>query len=139
VSVVRPPGHDADVPAFCRELGVPGLADVHVHFLPPRLLRRVWQYFDAAGPLVGTTWPIRYRWPDEQRVAHLRCARSAGTTLQACSGSPATAHSGPASLRRRHPRGSVGVPAPRGQARWSRRPMTKANPYSTPITISRKW
>ena len=24
------------------------------------------------------------------------------------------------------------------QARWSRRPMTKANPYSTPITISRK-
>ena len=46
--------------------------DVHVHFLPPRLLRRVWQYFDAAGPLVGTTWPIRYRWPDEQRVAHLR-------------------------------------------------------------------
>ena len=27
-------------------------------------------------------------------------------------------------------------PRPR-QARWSRRPMTKANPYSTPITISR--
>src|SRR5256885_12911917 len=37
-----------------------------------RLLRRVWEYFDAAGPLVGTAWPIRYRWPDEQRVAHLR-------------------------------------------------------------------
>lgn len=60
------------MPAFCRALGVPGLADVHVHFLPPRLLRRVWEYFDAAGPLVGITWPIRYRWPDEQRVAHLR-------------------------------------------------------------------
>ena len=60
------------MPAFCRALGVPGLADVHVHFLPPRLLRRVWAYFDAAGPLVGTAWPIRYRWPDEQRVAHLR-------------------------------------------------------------------
>ena len=72
VSVVRPPGHDEDVPAFCHALGVPGLADVHVHFLPPRLLRRVWEYFDAAGPLVGITWPIRYRWPDEQRVAHLR-------------------------------------------------------------------
>src|SRR6184192_2410894 len=72
MTVVRPPGHDADVPAFCQALDVPGLADVHVHFLPPRLLRRVWQYFDAAGPLVGTTWPIRYRWPDEQRVAHLR-------------------------------------------------------------------
>ena len=72
MTVVRPPGEDADVPAFCQALGVPGLADVHVHFLPPRLLRRVWEYFDAAGPLVGTTWPIRYRWPDEQRVAHLR-------------------------------------------------------------------
>jgi hypothetical protein len=65
------PGEDADMLAFCRALGVPGLADGHVHFLPPRLLRRVWEYFDAAGPLVGTTWPIRYRWPDEQRVAHL--------------------------------------------------------------------
>jgi uncharacterized protein len=55
VSAVPPPGGDADVPAFCRALGVPGLADVHVHFLPPRLLRRVWEYFDAAGPLVGIT------------------------------------------------------------------------------------
>jgi uncharacterized protein len=72
VSAVRPPREDADVPAFCRALGVPGLADVHVHFLPRRLLRRVWEYFDVAGPLVGTAWPIRYRWPDEQRVAHLR-------------------------------------------------------------------
>jgi cytosine/adenosine deaminase-related metal-dependent hydrolase len=72
VSAVPPPGGDADVPAFCRALDIPGLADVHVHFLPPRLLRRVWEYFDAAGPLVGITWPIRYRWPDEQRVTHLR-------------------------------------------------------------------
>ncbi|MEV4543396.1 amidohydrolase family protein [Micromonospora echinaurantiaca] len=63
---------DAEVPAFWRGLGLPGLADVHVHFLPPRLLRRVWAYFDAAGPLVGTEWPIRYRWSDAERVAHLR-------------------------------------------------------------------
>ncbi|WP_446210458.1 amidohydrolase family protein [Micromonospora sp. IBSANI012] len=66
------PADDDDVPAFCRHLGIPGLADVHVHFLPPRLLRRVWAYFDAAGPLVGTEWPIRYRWSDDDRVAHLR-------------------------------------------------------------------
>ena len=72
MSVVQPPAGDADVPAFCQAVGIPGLADVHVHFLPPRLLRRVWEYFDAAGPLVGTAWPIRYRWPDSQRVAHLR-------------------------------------------------------------------
>lgn len=63
---------DADVPAFWQALGLPGLADVHVHFLPSRLLHKVWAYFDAAGPLVGVPWPIRYRWPDEERVAHLR-------------------------------------------------------------------
>jgi predicted TIM-barrel fold metal-dependent hydrolase len=66
------PADDADIPAFCRALGVPGLADIHVHFLPPRMLRRVWEYFDAAGPLVGVSWPIRYKWSDEERVAHLR-------------------------------------------------------------------
>ncbi|ASW55836.1 amidohydrolase family protein [Plantactinospora sp. KBS50] len=63
---------DADVPEFWRSLGLPGIADVHVHFLPERLLRRIWAYFDAAGPLVGIEWPIRYRWSDEDRVAHLR-------------------------------------------------------------------
>jgi predicted TIM-barrel fold metal-dependent hydrolase len=47
------PEEDEDVPGFWRALGLPGLADVHVHFLPPRLLRRVWQYFDEAGPLIG--------------------------------------------------------------------------------------
>ena len=72
MDLARPPQDDADVPAFWRSLGVPGLADVHVHFLPPRLLRKVWGYFDQAGPLVGVTWPIRYKWSDEQRVAHLR-------------------------------------------------------------------
>jgi uncharacterized protein len=60
------------VPAFWQALGLPGLADIHVHFLPPRMLRRVWAYFDEAGPLVGVPWPIRYKWTDEERVAHLR-------------------------------------------------------------------
>src|SRR5580692_6259703 len=63
---------DGEVPGFWRGLGVPGLADVHTHFLPPRMLRRVWEYFDAAGPLVGVSWPIRYKRSDEERVAHLR-------------------------------------------------------------------
>jgi hypothetical protein len=64
---------DLDVPAFCDALGIPGLADVHVHFLPPRLLRRVWAYFDEGGPLLGRTWPIHYRLPDDaDRVARLR-------------------------------------------------------------------
>ncbi|MFG2056105.1 amidohydrolase family protein [Micromonospora sp. NPDC048930] len=68
----RPPAEDAAVPGFWRRLGLPGLADVHTHFLPPRLLHKVWAYFDSAGPLVGREWPIRYRWDDDARVAHLR-------------------------------------------------------------------
>jgi hypothetical protein len=65
------PASVAEVPAFWRSLGLPGLADIHVHFLPPRMLRRVWGHFDMAGPRVGTSWPIIYRWSDEDRVAHL--------------------------------------------------------------------
>jgi uncharacterized protein len=63
---------DARVPEFWRGLGLPGLIDMHVHFMPPRLLRRVWAYFDAAGPLIGRTWPIRYRWSEPDLLAHLR-------------------------------------------------------------------
>jgi predicted TIM-barrel fold metal-dependent hydrolase len=63
---------DADVPAFWRDLGLPGLFDVHVHFLPPRMERKVWAQFDNAGPLIGREWPIAYKWPEEQRVEHLR-------------------------------------------------------------------
>jgi uncharacterized protein len=62
---------DTEVPAFWRALGLPGLVDVHVHFLPPRMLRRVWQHFAEAGPLIGREWPIIYRWSDDERVAHL--------------------------------------------------------------------
>ena len=36
------------------------------------MLRRVWDYFDEAGPLIGMSWPIQYKWTDEERVAHLR-------------------------------------------------------------------
>jgi predicted TIM-barrel fold metal-dependent hydrolase len=63
--------NDTDVPGFWRALGLPGLIDAHVHFLPPRMMRRVWAHFDEAGPLIGRPWPIRYRWPEERRVAHL--------------------------------------------------------------------
>ena len=69
---VRPPEDDGEVPTFWRALGLPGLADIHTHFLPPRMLRRVWEYFDAAGPLVGRSWPIRYKGSDEERVRQLR-------------------------------------------------------------------
>lgn len=64
--------HDGDVPAWWRDIGAPGLFDVHVHFMPPRVQRKVWEQFDTAGPLIGRPWPIRYRGTDEERVATLR-------------------------------------------------------------------
>jgi predicted TIM-barrel fold metal-dependent hydrolase len=63
---------DAEVPAWWRALGLPGLLDVHVHFLPPRMREKVWAQFDQAGPLIGREWPIRYRGSDEERVETLR-------------------------------------------------------------------
>jgi uncharacterized protein len=68
---VPAPRTDDEVAAWARDLGLPGIVDVHVHFLPPRMMRRVWAYFAEAGPLVGQAWPIIYQWPDDQRVAHL--------------------------------------------------------------------
>ena len=62
---------DAAVPAFWRRLGLPGLVDVHVHFLPPRMLAAVWAFFDEAQEAYGTSWPIVYRIPDADRIALL--------------------------------------------------------------------
>jgi len=53
-------------------LGLPGIIDIHVHLLPPRLQTAIWTYFDAAGPMLGREWPIRYRWAVPDLVAHLR-------------------------------------------------------------------
>ena len=66
------PVTDAQVRAYWRSLDLPGIVDVHVHFMPDRVMRKVWAYFDAAGPLTGRPWPIRYRWSDEDRLEHLR-------------------------------------------------------------------
>jgi uncharacterized protein len=63
---------DAEVPAWAQRLGIPGLYDVHVHFLPPKIMAKVWAQFDSQGPLIGRPWPIRYRGSDEERVAQLR-------------------------------------------------------------------
>lgn len=63
---------DTDVPAWWEQLGLPGLIDIHTHFLPERMMRRVWAHFDQAGPLIGRPWPITYRWDQERRLAHVR-------------------------------------------------------------------
>lgn len=63
---------DSDVPAWWQRLGLPGVVDIHTHFLPDRMMRRVWAHFDEAGPLIGRPWPIEYRWDQDRRLAHLR-------------------------------------------------------------------
>lgn len=63
---------DEELPGFLAELGIPGLFDVHVHFMAPEILAKVWAYFDGVGPLIGRPWPITYRGTDDERVAQLR-------------------------------------------------------------------
>ncbi len=64
--------NDSGVPAWAAALGVPGLYDVHVHFMPAPVMNRVWEHFDAGGPLLGREWPITYRGSDSDRVQQLR-------------------------------------------------------------------
>lgn len=54
------------------ELGLPGIIDVHTHFMPKRVMDKVWAYFDSAGPLLGRTWPVSYRISESRRVDTLR-------------------------------------------------------------------
>lgn len=68
----RPALTDADVPAYWTGLGLPGLVDVHVHFLPPRVLAKVWAYFDHAEEHYGAAWPVQYRLDEAERLARLR-------------------------------------------------------------------
>ena len=55
----------AEVTAFWQELGLPGLVDVHTHFMPPNVQAKVWAVLEQA-------WPIAYRQPEVGRVALLR-------------------------------------------------------------------
>ncbi len=68
---MRPPVDDADVPRYWRELGLPGLVDVHVHFLPDRVQAKVWDYFAQAETHYGAGWPITYAMPHDERLAVL--------------------------------------------------------------------
>jgi uncharacterized protein len=58
---------DDDVPAFLAALGIPGIVDAHVHFLPDNLQEAVWRWFDRLNP----RWPVTYRSPPAERVEAL--------------------------------------------------------------------
>jgi predicted TIM-barrel fold metal-dependent hydrolase len=62
----------AEVRQMWSALGLPGVIDVHTHFMPKSVMDKVWQYFDSAGPLVGREWPIKYRTAESERVQLLR-------------------------------------------------------------------
>jgi predicted TIM-barrel fold metal-dependent hydrolase len=62
----------AEVRLVWSALGLPGVIDVHTHFMPKSVMDKVWQYFDSAGPLVGREWPINYRTAESERVQMLR-------------------------------------------------------------------
>src|SRR5207302_1282320 len=57
---------------FWRDLGLPGLVDIHTHFMPPNVLAKVWAFFEGGHAGAGRAWPIAYRLPEEERVALLR-------------------------------------------------------------------
>ena len=65
------PEADEDLPGFLADLGLPGIVDVHVHFLPANVLAKVWGYFDRAQENYGMAWPVHYRLPEPERVAVL--------------------------------------------------------------------
>lgn len=53
-------------------LGLPGLIDIHTHFMPKPVMDAVWRYFDDADKHYGTAWPVHYRIPEADRLALLR-------------------------------------------------------------------
>jgi uncharacterized protein len=77
--MMRDEGVPADAPSEAAEvrqiwsaLDLPGMIDVHTHFMPKSVLDKVWRYFDSAGPLVGRDWPIAYRADESLRLQTLR-------------------------------------------------------------------
>jgi predicted TIM-barrel fold metal-dependent hydrolase len=65
------PSSDAEVLPWIRSLGLDGLVDIHVHFLPESVMDKVWGYFDHAEEHYGTPWPVHYRTPEAERLETL--------------------------------------------------------------------
>ena len=67
-----PTDEAAEVRSRLAERGIPALIDIHTHFMPEPVMRKVWAYFSAGGHLVGRRWPIAYRGSEEDRLATIR-------------------------------------------------------------------
>lgn len=55
-----------------QRLGIPGIVDVHTHFMPHEVMQKVWAFFDQAHDAYGIDWPIEYRGTQDQRLTQLR-------------------------------------------------------------------
>jgi predicted TIM-barrel fold metal-dependent hydrolase len=66
------PATDADVLPWVRSLGLDGLVDLHLHFLPEPVMDKVWAYFDQAEEHYGMPWPVHYRTSEGERLETLR-------------------------------------------------------------------
>lgn len=62
---------DEAVPGWWQRLGLPGLIDVHVHFMPEAVMNAVWHYFDSGPDHYGMAWPVHYRTSEADRLATL--------------------------------------------------------------------
>lgn len=72
LTVDVPADEAAQVRSRLAERGIPALVDIHTHFMPEPVMRKVWAYFTEGGPLVGRRWPIAYQGSEEDRVATIR-------------------------------------------------------------------
>ncbi|SOD71420.1 hypothetical protein SAMN05892883_0944 [Jatrophihabitans sp. GAS493] len=67
-----PKAEASEVRQHWQSLGLPGLADIHVHFMPEPMHRKVQGFFDNAEINYGRAWPVHYRGTEEQRLRLLR-------------------------------------------------------------------
>lgn len=70
--MIHGPASDAEIPGWISALGIDGIVDLHLHFLPKPVMDKVWAYFDQAEEHYGMAWPVLYRTSEEERVETLR-------------------------------------------------------------------
>ncbi|WP_414940167.1 amidohydrolase family protein [Amycolatopsis sp. cmx-11-51] len=70
--MIHGPASDAEIPGWITALGIDGLVDLHLHFLPKPVMDKVWAYFDQAEEHYGMAWPVYYRTSEEERIETLR-------------------------------------------------------------------
>ncbi|WP_286403755.1 amidohydrolase family protein [Pseudarthrobacter defluvii] len=66
------PQSDMEIRPYLESLGLSGIIDLHVHFMPSQVLEKVWAFFDRVADSGAPAWPITYRTSEEERVRTLR-------------------------------------------------------------------